>query len=274
MSNQRNFLYLDEVAKRLESDERRVIDLILDGSLTLSAELAGAIPYERGTTLSNDVPENFGSQHEFIDGRFIEFDETLRMVSNCNPDFVLESGNLVQVLKVMRSQLSTNKVSSVETSLVNTILIDSEGTYIRMVELISGEWHPSFHVPNDVSLVIKKENLDAFMAKVQGSKVIDRGEALKPMDSKKYIPKGHSKFRDAITPVIIDAYNECLIRADVVGNADVHSMLASWAGNIEKKSQYPTLIGEAEGEIKWQGSSNTEFLNIKKLGDRLRRLKQ
>jgi len=91
--------------------------------------------------------------------------------------------------------------------------------------------------------------------------------------NKKFITKDHKARQDAITPVIIDAYNDCINSTDAASNADVLARIAAWANNSSCKDKYPTLLEEVEGEIKWQSSTKVEILNQKRLGDRLRKLK-
>ncbi|MBU3609102.1 hypothetical protein ICN32_00830 [Polynucleobacter wuianus] len=276
MKPNKQFYLIDEVATELGIDERQVIEYALDGSLTLSIEPTSLIHYEQGNIVDDECLSNFGMQFAFIENKYIEFEETLRVLHGELPRLVLDDySNAKGALKLLKARLPANKFANAEINLTLAIFQKQDGSYIRPLELgEDGEWHPFFNIPNNGILGVIKKNLETLKAKVPSAKVVHENASIGNEVGKKYISKGISRYKDAITPVIIDAYNECHTSRDAVCNAEVLSMLAAWANSKEGKARYPTLLEEVDGEIKWQGSSKAELLNLKMLGDRLRKLKK
>lgn len=109
--------------------------------------------------------------------KFLQFSETLRPLHfGRSYDIQIETGDIKEVLLQLVNRLPGNNSSNVEFSFGGLILTLEDGSLARPVVDFDAPGY--ILVPDDGLLGVTKENLDAFVAKAQGSKVVDGGESI------------------------------------------------------------------------------------------------
>ena len=192
MNSSRSFCYIDEVAIRLNTSEREVVSLILDGKITPSIEIISLIHYEQGIIRGNYEPfaksnatkYSATNYHTVIDGKWVEFSsERAGLLFNGCFDISLSSENLEQSLKLLRPRLSgTNKMVNADIRLSNPILKNDDGSYIRPIDYVGDGWVSTLSIPDGGALVIKNEYLEAYLADTKGLDL--PAQTIKPKDKK------------------------------------------------------------------------------------------
>ena len=182
MNTSRSFCYIDEVAIRLNTSEREVVSLILDGKLIPSIEIISLIHYEQGSIGTNHEP--FIKYDAMIDGKWIQFfNESIGLIFDGCLDIVLESGLVKQSLRLLRAPLTdANKMANAEIHLDDAILKNKDGSYIRPIEVVGDKWQNILNIPDSGVLVIKSEYLEAYLADTKGLDL--PAQTIKPKDKK------------------------------------------------------------------------------------------